>query len=651
MKFLLAFLFLLQTCAPNFALAATGKVIQADKVSGIDAAKNYIEQGDAEVKITGINQYNDGASSRPVDCTGGTGSLTMARSSTNAIEDKWSWIVSKGASNLQGHGISIDFTAPKVKAMTLAARYMVDSGTFAAGTTGASATDSDLIFYIFDVTNNRIIEPSTFRLYSNQTTWDELYTGEFQTSSDSTSYRLCMHVATTSASAWSLKLDEITAAISKYKTGTVVTDWRNYTPVFTGLGSVSIEGAIWRQVGDSLDLKITAATGTTAASVLSWTLPNNAAVDPNKNASTTNTNSHGIVYNTTKTTTGYASTAVGGYPVFSDTSVSSTVLYVADTNSGSRFAKANGSTLFTTGDRIRIEVEGLPILGWSSTSQQSDGYDGRKVAFRVKRNTSTLSIPNSSTTTITPYSSITEDTHGSFNNTTGVYTCGVPATLNVSGFVSWAGNGTGSRILYLMKNGSVQKSSIVGTPANASSFSQEVNDTIPCKSGDTLSLAVFQNSGGALDLSDTISGNQTATFSGTMVSGSSTISATAGVGFSASQSTTAASTTQPFIYSTVDHNTHGAYSATTGKFIVPAPGRYFFIAGYYCGAAACRSYIYKNGSGVIYGTQSTASTAPGIVMGTLNLKTDDVIEIRPDASVTAGSGATLNYFSGFRIGL
>ena len=140
--------------------------------------------------------------------------------------------------------------------------------------------------------------------------------------------------------------------------------WIAYTPTVTG-ATTADEGTYWRRVGDSIEIKGTGATSGVAAVALSVSIPSGLTVDSAKMATTTNTNSHGHFYNTTSTATSFAGSAVGPWPIFSDTSTSSTLFYVAQTNTASRFAKVNANAIITAGDRIRFELSGLPITNWN----------------------------------------------------------------------------------------------------------------------------------------------------------------------------------------------------------------------------------------------------------------------------------------------
>ena len=170
--------------------------------------------------------------------------IAITTSSTNPLSDSNSFLFQKtGGANDQGKGVSYDFTvdsASKAKVMKISFDYIVNSGTFTAGGIGPSGADSDVIVYVYDITNSQLIQPSSFKLFSNSSTIPDSYSGYFQTSYNSTSYRLIFHQATTTTNNFELKIDSIKVERANYQYGTPITDWASYIPTFTGFGSVSV---------------------------------------------------------------------------------------------------------------------------------------------------------------------------------------------------------------------------------------------------------------------------------------------------------------------------------------------------------------------------------------------------------------------------
>ena len=66
----------------------------------------------------------------------------------------------------------------------------------------------------------------------------------------------------------------------------------------------------------------------------------------------------------------------------------------------------------------------------------------------------------------------------------------------------WDNNGTGIRGMYLLKNGSAFASPVVAG-ITGEDIDQQVTDFVTVSSGDVVKLQLYQNSGGALDASNT----------------------------------------------------------------------------------------------------------------------------------------------------
>lgn len=176
--------------------------------SGSQAVGSFISNGQAEADTTGWATYADAAGASPVDGTGGSPTVTWTRTTTNPLIGTASFLFTKGASNSQGQGASFDFivdSAYRSKLLQISFEYAVASGTFAAGT---SSVDSDITVWIYDRTNNVLIQPTVYKLFSNSAL-STSFVGNFQTAGNSTSYRLILHVGTTSASAFTMLFDNV----------------------------------------------------------------------------------------------------------------------------------------------------------------------------------------------------------------------------------------------------------------------------------------------------------------------------------------------------------------------------------------------------------------------------------------------------------
>ena len=385
---------------------ASGNITSTASAGG---ETNFISDGDAEGSNI-FTEYADTAGTRPVDGTGGTPNVTSAISSSSPLIGSNSFILTKDAANRQGEGWAIDFTidaAYKAKVLQIELDYIVNSGTFVAG---SSSADSDVIVYIYDVTNSKLIEPSSFKFLSNSSTISDKFTANFQSSADSTSYRLIFHVASTSASAYSLKVDGIKVKPSVYVYGTPITDKKAFTPTFTGFGTVSNNNCFWWREGDSLSMEINFTSGTSTATTASVSLPSGLSIDTSKlDTSGSNIFGFGIVSSAAAVTWCLIAANTGG-----------TVLYFSQQSaSNSGIGPLNGSNYLSSGQSAHFIVRNVPIQGWSSSVQMSDGYDGRLIAASYQAS-SGQSI--TSTAVITMMGTKLYDTTNSYNTVTGVYT-------------------------------------------------------------------------------------------------------------------------------------------------------------------------------------------------------------------------------------
>mgnify|MGYP001567764926 CR=1 FL=1 len=581
---------------------------------------NLLSNGDAEAaSTTGWFVDSFAAATRPAGSllSVGTG-ISITTSSSSPLIGTNSFIVAKDAVNRQGRVVYTPFTiqpAHQAKVLQISADYLVSSGTFVAGSNGI---DSDVIFYLQDLTNGTFIEPSSIKLLSNSTTISDKFNATFQTSSNGTSYRLLMYFPTTSASAFNLKFDNIVVSPSTYVYGTPITDWQSYTPTFEGIGTATLEGSYWRRVGDSLEIKVTGVTGTVTASSFSMSLPSGLSVDPNKNPSTTDTASHGHAYRLNSTIAdAYATSGYGPWVVFSHTGTNSNLLYIAQDQINSRFSLDLGNELFGSSERFRITVSSIPILGWSSSVQMSDQTDTRIVSMKAKKET-TQSLVSGNWAVITGWDTPEVDTHGAFNNSTGVYTVRVAGLYKVVGQITYATNSTGTRNLQINRNGeplATPRIATASTPgAGPNECTANASSTDFYNVGDTIRIYGLQTSGGNLGTSTSGGYNG---FSIERLTGPSAIAASESV--NARYSTGAGqsipnATETTVVFGTKTKDTHGSFNASTGVFTAGTPGLYLITG----------RIAFVNGTtgarfGYVRGTGTLAPVYSGIIgTGALN---------------------------------
>ena len=581
-----------------------GSIINSDlSLNKYNGTANYILNGHAELNTTGWATYANTAQATPVNGTGGSPSVTWTQTTTSPLDGTGSFVFTKDAVNRQGQGASYNFTidsASQAKVLNITFDYIVGSGTFVAG---ASGVDSDLEVYIYDVTNSVLIQPTTYKLFSNSSTVAAQFTGTFQTPYNSTSYRLIIHCATTSASAYTVKFDNVAVSPSNYTYGTPITDWVAYTPTFTNLGTVTVAESFWRRAGDSIEVKGRATLGTTVASTASISLP--FTVDSNK--ATIQSVYGGQVANQSQTIN-YSILTTGGVNVF----------YLGNIGS-SGLSALLGTNVGSSGNIISWHTGTIPILGWSSSVQMSDNTAQNIVAFKAATNV------NNAATASNPIisSSVDYDTTGSYNTSTGRYTCPLPGYYQIMVYI----NNNANNVVSLWKNGSSYSQFIYTGAAGAAGGSI----TIPCVAGDIIDVRP----------SVTISANNVFQYSITRVSGPQTIGATDTVAASYWLSANfAASTTVPINFDSKEFDYQGSVttSATAWKFTAPVAGLYNISTIIYVSTGVFSYFIYKNGTVYKFiSNELSGAMAPGSVA--IRLLAGDYIDLRPSASATITGGS------------
>lgn len=621
----------------------TGKFYQLDS-SGVErelgsggTGVNFVIGGDAEGGSI-FATYKDAASAIPADGTGGTPTISSASTtSTNPLSGANSFLLTHPASNAQGEGWSYDFSidlANKAKVLKIEFDYILNSGTFIAGSSGV---DSDIEVYIYDVTNGTIIQPSSYKLLSNSSTVADHFSATFQTASNSTSYRLIFHCATTAASSFVLKLDSLSIAPSTYVFGTPITDWVTTTVTCNLTNQATL--AKKRRVGDSIEYAIqTKFSGTPGAALATWTLPD--TIDAVKLAqgtvSTVDSRGQANIYDasTSITYTGSVATA-------SSTGVQ---IFVHNTSSA---LSASVPVSFTTSDYIELSFS-VPVVGLSSSVQMSDQADTRIVSF-FGVNAGTQAV-TSGTTNVNFTAS--KDSHSAWTGST--YVVPVPGDYNVATAIYSTGAAVQSAAYV---NGTI-RGYIGYSVANTGSGGSILLTNL--KVGDIVSVRALNTLTIASDASQTISISR--------VAGPSSIAATESINcrYTTSSSQAMANNADTTIlYDTKDYDTHGAYNTSTGIFTAPISGKYhvdakFRTVGYTGGPNTHVIRIYKGTpSQTLISQGGSQALAVSIswsaqVGDTIQLNAGDQIILKcfQDSGTSRNlSGSNVdNFFSIFRVG-
>lgn len=589
-----------------------------------DGNINYIRNGNAESGLsTGWATYADAAGNLPVNGTGGSPNITYSVNSSSPLAGNFDFNLIKGAANRQGEGASYDFTInsdDQGQVLQINFNWKVVSGTFAGSVT--PGTYSDVIVYIYDVTNSVLIEPQGCLLDPAISGYQYKYRGTFQTNTNSTSYRLIFHISTTSATAYTLAFDNISVGPQVISNGAVVTDPVAYTPSTAGIGTPSNVSVFYQRIGKILKVYGSLTTGTVTGSPFKIGLPSGLSIDTSAIETTALVGNFANGADTNVTFVNY---------VVAFTGTATDGVYMSrrlGSNNDTPLTIQNASAIVSNSSAVSFYFE-VPILGWSSNVQMSNDSSTRVVAAYISG-----SPANSSAGNPTIWPTVVKDTHGAYNTSTGEYTLPVAGTYQVN--VNMNATIAAGNLVQIYKNGSLYSVIGIGNLANSLSIGAGV---VIGNAGDIITI---RNDSSLTSYTGTGKNN----FSIFLLSGPSQVAAseTIAASYYLSANFTSSSST-PINFNTKIYDTHGAVtpSATVWKFTAPAAGIYCMnLYTQYSGGAGSSSYIdvYKNGSK--YMTIGFVSTSvPLASAGTIQLIAGDYIDFRTSSTFDNG-GAALN---------
>lgn len=599
----------------------TLKLNQYNGTSWVDVGSgeggiNYVSPNhDAEGGTSGWATYADAAAATPADGTGGSANVTWTQSSSTPLRGSYSFRLTKDAANRQGQGVSYAFTiaeADKAKPLNVSFEYRVS----AAAVAGSDSATGDVNVYVYDVTNSTLIQPTPFKLPGGTgNTWK--YSGQFQASSSSTSYRLIFHVAGTNASAATYDFDSVVVGPQLQLQGAPVTDWVSYTPTGNWVSNTTFSG-FWRRVGESMHVRGRAVlTGAPTSAVFSYSIPSGYTInDSVMPGGSTSTNPIGIAM-------AYDDSGGSGYSRIegivvrnSSTSVTVAMLAGGTDEYTTQVDQANPFT-FASGDVVAVEFS-VPITGWGSNVVMSQDADTRVVVARA------VGQPSSTTSgNVIIYGTESFDTHGAYDNTTGRF------TAPLSGFyeVSHQANSTNTYVTSVYKNAAsdvllgVVFSGVGGGSVVVQANAGDILDIRP-----SATTGTFSSSGGFVQFK--------------RLSGAPVVAASEKIFALAYGDAASASDGNPIIWPTVSVSTHGAYNVSTGRFTAPSPGLYRVQAAVVSSDAARQLYVNVDAVDTrLLGT--TDSNGEGTFTSTVNVLAGQVIDVRPDGgSFDVGSAVS-----------
>jgi hypothetical protein len=561
--------------------------------------------------------------------------MAIATTAASPLAGTYSLQLTKSAANAQYQGfISGAMTIDRedtAKVLYGSFSYEVVSGT--VDFSGASTQTYEI--WIYNTLSGAWTQPAGYR-GMNQSSGQGKVTFSFQTdgSVSNNSYKIAVITQQTGTGAIVVKFDSFQIGPSAIVLGATMTDWQAYTPAFNGFGTPTPITMFWRRVGDSVEIKGKFTCGTSTGVQAQVGLPNSFTTDSNKISTIE------IVGVAEIGLIGAIGQNVGvTYAALSEQNVQY-ITFSSRSSSTTGLTKLTGSSVATSGIVISVYAK-VPVSGFSSNVQMSNDTDTRVVVARVSGNPANATAGNPII-----YPTVTQDTHGAYNATTGKYTIPVSGYYDVSAFISctFATNG----YTYVALDGVQQ------TP-----YLQYIPSAVGAGGG---SITIYANAGQLLDIRATqnctaFSGTTANGFSVSRRSGPSVIAANESVNASYYVSATfAASTTTPVNFDSKEFDSHNAVttSATAWKFTAPVSGLYSvtLIANIGTGSFGWHS-IYKNG--VVYkGIATGSSTTNAFGNGLVRLNAGDYVDIRPQlaTSYTGGalSAALITFFQISRVG-
>ena len=596
---------------------------------------NFITNGDGQDGTTGFVTGSYSAADKPAGtftASSGSSAFEVANTFAPLGTGTTSLTFTKyaGASR-QGRAVEYEFNLPvayRAKVLTIKNQYIINSGTFVAGT---NSTNSSMIFYtaFYDGSSWSVAEPSSFKLLSNSSTVSDVFSATVQSPSNATKMKLIAYVSETATTAWEVKAN-ISVSPSTYVFGTPITDWQSYTPTWTGsggspsLGNGTLSGR-WRRVGQNAEIQIAFTFGSTtnANSATAWQF----------------SYPSGLAINTASLADGGSSSQGSGLVLDSGTQYYTAVPIAISTGirhylSSTSPVGATTPMTWANGDNL-ISTVSVPILGWSSSVQMSDQADTRVVAAYKGFNTPTGTLSNSYN--VVKFSGMDKDTHNGYNASTGLYTVPVSGYYRVSSTLeisktSYSAGNFNLAVIYVNGSAVTYGASVVSGTTNVNAVM--VSGTVFANAGDTIGIYSYCSAATGLTFTTSAGGSN---FSLERISGPSAIAATESVNLrytsTAGQSLASGNTTLSF--ATKDYDSHGAFSSNT-TFTAPIAGKYSIKAkvasNTISGLSANYLRILVNGSSVSEAqfamTYATASNFTFPISDTVKLNAGDTVTIQ-----------------------
>lgn len=636
-----------------YTLDPSGTETAVGSGAGSGGTKNYLSNylgntgnGDFELNsTTGWSKFTTTLTSLiPTgSISAGASSITsFGIASGTKLANQYSLSVAAASGLSAGQGfISDAFTIDledQAKVMTVKAYYSVVNGTM-----NFSGTSSNTwALYVYDVTNSVWIQPAG--VYGmTQGSGVGYVTATFQTTSNSTQYRLAVLCINATTGLTSMLFDDFSIGPQTTPIGPAVGDTISFTPTITtatGTPTNYTATGNYQRIGDRAFIKMqvlfTGAPGTFTK--IGANMPSGLSIDTTKMPGATADVSilgDGAV----------VSGNSGVNPVLKVAYSSATAVVFKRTitsgASGSNpdnldYANNIGSGDIASGAQFTLLFD-APIVGWSSNVQMSSDTDTRLVSFRGTQSSQSV------TADVTDIAfTATKDSHATWN--------GTQYKIPVSGDYLFVANMTNS-------GGAFNPEAYVDGVLYEIGSSIPAGYKAPCvvlltgmKAGQLVSCRV--------NVSGTISQGALALYK---LSGPAVVAATESVNglYTDTSGTAIATSVTAYTFPTKVKDSHNAYSG--GVLTIPVSGMYRFVAQFLTNGVTISTsnviqmYIFRNGTQIggvnLPGCGATNNYTPIVSVSYPCLAGDQItIKTLSNVATTANTAAGWNNFSWERVG-
>ncbi len=583
------------------------EAIEDGDISG--NAGNYIENPQAKVNTTGWVRYANTTPSDVPDNFGGTPNVdfTWTRNTTSPLFGTADFLLTKTANNRLGHGIYTPFDVENGSKtlMNLLSFLKVDSTSYVDGYIKLYLVFSNDNF----VSDFFVVRPNNEDMLGGI---GQVFK-QFQFPIGYSKCRFCIHVATSTTTAWTVNFDNFFLGLSPVATSALRIDDKEYVPATTqGLGTIASTDLFYDVDGQYINISGRLVIGTPTAVEARIALP-----DGKVSSSAIPTLEIAGVYGQGNVG------AISGY--ISIEPSKNYFVFTAQNAGNGALTKQNGSAIFGAGVAVSIKAR-IKIEGQSSNAVSSIDLGARYIGQEVRANTTPALAINDPI----PFNGVNLNGSGLWTSSTnfsvpenGDYDISVEVFATAT-ITSW------NVIVYNVTDSiSLPNGTIAYAPSSNYITSSRV---VPLLRGKVYQLRTSDAyTLNALTVFNTAKINKVA--SPQTILGAEPMNAfattTAGAAIANNTLTT-------IVYNSVTSDTHAAINTSTGDITIKSNGVFDFsatasLAGATAGTGIMFMEIYKNGTRVVRsGFTSITDTNPSASISAKSIpcNVNDVITIR-----------------------